>query len=122
MGLPVPRVATGSDLTALLLTRYLRPAERITIIGLSPRSTEPTRHVCWSSASDDSHASTTDVMPGDDGLSVTFDESAFRGAGGFGSFAGGAPRSGSCRRVVGGSTRGLVGGVSGCVTPMTGPQ
>ncbi len=37
MGLPVPRVATGSDLTSLLLTRYLRPAEHITIIGLSQR-------------------------------------------------------------------------------------
>lgn len=37
MGLPVPCVATGSDLTSLLLTRYLRPDERITIIGLSPR-------------------------------------------------------------------------------------
>lgn len=32
--LPVPRVAPGSDLTALLLTRHLRPAERITIVGL----------------------------------------------------------------------------------------
>jgi exopolysaccharide biosynthesis WecB/TagA/CpsF family protein len=38
MGLPVPCVATGSDLTSLLLTRYLRPDERVTIIGLSP---------CW---------------------------------------------------------------------------
>jgi N-acetylglucosaminyldiphosphoundecaprenol N-acetyl-beta-D-mannosaminyltransferase len=37
MGLKVSRVATGSDLTSLLLTRYLRPAERITIVGLSPR-------------------------------------------------------------------------------------
>jgi N-acetylglucosaminyldiphosphoundecaprenol N-acetyl-beta-D-mannosaminyltransferase len=37
MGLPVPRVATGSDLTSLLLTRHLRPNERITIIGLSSR-------------------------------------------------------------------------------------
>jgi exopolysaccharide biosynthesis WecB/TagA/CpsF family protein len=37
IGLKVPRVATGSDLTSLLLTRYVRQAERITIIGLSPR-------------------------------------------------------------------------------------
>ena len=37
MGLPVPCVATGSDLTSLLLTQYLRPDERVTIIGLSPR-------------------------------------------------------------------------------------
>ena len=33
-GLPVPRVAPGSDLTELLLTRYLAADERITIIGL----------------------------------------------------------------------------------------
>jgi UDP-N-acetyl-D-mannosaminuronic acid transferase (WecB/TagA/CpsF family) len=32
--LPAPRVAPGSDVTALLLTRYLRPGERLTIIGL----------------------------------------------------------------------------------------
>jgi exopolysaccharide biosynthesis WecB/TagA/CpsF family protein len=37
MGLKVPRVATGSDLTSLLLSRYLRPVEHITIIGLSRR-------------------------------------------------------------------------------------
>jgi exopolysaccharide biosynthesis WecB/TagA/CpsF family protein len=37
MGLPAPHVATGSDLTSLLLSRHLRPAEQITIIGLSPR-------------------------------------------------------------------------------------
>ncbi len=37
MGLSVPQVATGSDLTSLLLTRHLLPSERITIIGLSPR-------------------------------------------------------------------------------------
>src|SRR5689334_1983626 len=37
MGLKVPRVATGSDLTSLLLSRYLQPTERITIIGLSRR-------------------------------------------------------------------------------------
>ncbi len=37
MGLPVPRVATGSDLTALLLSR-LAPAERVTILGLRPAS------------------------------------------------------------------------------------
>jgi N-acetylglucosaminyldiphosphoundecaprenol N-acetyl-beta-D-mannosaminyltransferase len=37
MGLRAPRVATGSDVTALLLHRHLRTAERITIVGLSPR-------------------------------------------------------------------------------------
>jgi N-acetylglucosaminyldiphosphoundecaprenol N-acetyl-beta-D-mannosaminyltransferase len=37
LGLPVPTVAPGSDLTAELLTHHLRPGERITIIGLSPR-------------------------------------------------------------------------------------
>ncbi len=34
--LPVPRVAPGSDVTTLLLTRHLRPGERIAIVGLSP--------------------------------------------------------------------------------------
>src|SRR5271165_5274252 len=33
-GLPVPRVATGSDLTSLLLTRYVPRREQITIIGM----------------------------------------------------------------------------------------
>ncbi len=33
--LPVPRVAPGSDVTALLLSRHLLPNERITIVGLS---------------------------------------------------------------------------------------
>lgn len=37
VGLRPPRVATGSDLTSLLLTRHLRTAERITIVGMSPR-------------------------------------------------------------------------------------
>jgi exopolysaccharide biosynthesis WecB/TagA/CpsF family protein len=37
VGLRPPRVATGSDLTSLLLNRHLRPAERITIVGLAPR-------------------------------------------------------------------------------------
>ncbi len=37
MGLRAPRVARGSDLTALLLARHLAAAERITIVGLSPR-------------------------------------------------------------------------------------
>ena len=37
VGLPAPRVAPGSDLTALLLTRHLTPDERITIVGMSPR-------------------------------------------------------------------------------------
>jgi N-acetylglucosaminyldiphosphoundecaprenol N-acetyl-beta-D-mannosaminyltransferase len=32
--LPVPRVAPGSDVAALLLTRHLRPGERITIVGV----------------------------------------------------------------------------------------
>ena len=36
MGLRPPRVAPGSDLTAILLARYLQPGERITIIGLRP--------------------------------------------------------------------------------------
>jgi exopolysaccharide biosynthesis WecB/TagA/CpsF family protein len=34
LGLRVPRVATGSDVTARLLAEHLRPGERITIIGL----------------------------------------------------------------------------------------
>ncbi len=33
-GLPVPRVATGSDVTDLLLRRYVRRDEKIAIIGL----------------------------------------------------------------------------------------
>lgn len=32
--LPAPRVAPGSDVTTLLLTRLLRPGERITVVGL----------------------------------------------------------------------------------------
>jgi N-acetylglucosaminyldiphosphoundecaprenol N-acetyl-beta-D-mannosaminyltransferase len=36
IGLPVPLVAPGSDLTAQLLSRHLPAGERITIIGLSP--------------------------------------------------------------------------------------
>src|SRR5271165_1793081 len=34
MGLRVPALATGSDLTARLLAAHLRPGERITIVGL----------------------------------------------------------------------------------------
>jgi N-acetylglucosaminyldiphosphoundecaprenol N-acetyl-beta-D-mannosaminyltransferase len=34
LGLAAPRVAPGSDVTALLLTRHLRPGEPITIVGL----------------------------------------------------------------------------------------
>ena len=34
LGLAAPHVATGSDVTALLLARHLRPSERITILGL----------------------------------------------------------------------------------------
>lgn len=34
LGLPVPPVAPGSDVTALLLTQHLRPGERIAIVGL----------------------------------------------------------------------------------------
>jgi N-acetylglucosaminyldiphosphoundecaprenol N-acetyl-beta-D-mannosaminyltransferase len=34
LGVPVPRVATGSDLTSLLLSRHIHPSEKITIIGL----------------------------------------------------------------------------------------
>ncbi len=37
LGMPAPRVAPGSDLTALLLARHLARGERITIVGLSPR-------------------------------------------------------------------------------------
>lgn len=36
LGLAVPRVAPGSDVTALLLSAHLRPGERVTIIGLRP--------------------------------------------------------------------------------------
>lgn len=32
--LPVPRVALGSDLTALVLAQHLRPGEQITIVGV----------------------------------------------------------------------------------------
>lgn len=35
-GLPVPCVATGSDVTALLLDRHIHRGEKITIIGLRP--------------------------------------------------------------------------------------
>ena len=34
LGLPVPSVAPGSDITELLLNRYILPRERITIIGM----------------------------------------------------------------------------------------
>lgn len=37
LGLSAPRVAPGSDLTALLLQRYVAPGERVTIVGLSPQ-------------------------------------------------------------------------------------
>ena len=37
VGLRRPRVAPGSDITALLLDQHLRPGERITIVGLSPK-------------------------------------------------------------------------------------
>jgi exopolysaccharide biosynthesis WecB/TagA/CpsF family protein len=36
IGLDVPQVAPGSDLTALLLRRHLRPGERVTIVGMRP--------------------------------------------------------------------------------------
>jgi N-acetylglucosaminyldiphosphoundecaprenol N-acetyl-beta-D-mannosaminyltransferase len=36
IGLSVPMVVPGSDLTADLLAHHLRPGERVTIIGLSP--------------------------------------------------------------------------------------
>ncbi|MDA8248934.1 MAG: hypothetical protein M0Z28_07120 [Rhodospirillales bacterium] len=35
--LPVPRVATGSDLAARLLRRHVLPGERVTIVGLDRR-------------------------------------------------------------------------------------
>ncbi|HEY7580131.1 MAG TPA: WecB/TagA/CpsF family glycosyltransferase [Acetobacteraceae bacterium] len=37
VGLRPPRVAPGSDLTSLLLTRHLGRGERVTVVGLSPR-------------------------------------------------------------------------------------
>jgi UDP-N-acetyl-D-mannosaminuronic acid transferase (WecB/TagA/CpsF family) len=37
VGLPVPHVAPGSDVTALLLKRHFVPGEAVTIIGLSPQ-------------------------------------------------------------------------------------
>jgi exopolysaccharide biosynthesis WecB/TagA/CpsF family protein len=36
LGVIPPRVVPGSDLTALLLARHLRPNERITIVGMQP--------------------------------------------------------------------------------------
>lgn len=36
LGLAIPPVTPGSDLTALILRRHLRPGERLTIIGLHP--------------------------------------------------------------------------------------
>jgi len=36
LGLPVPRVATGADLTCLLLTQHIHRDEKITIVGLPP--------------------------------------------------------------------------------------
>ena len=36
LGLAMPRVAPGSDLTGHLLLRHVRPGERVTIIGLRP--------------------------------------------------------------------------------------
>jgi len=41
IGLPAPRVTTGSDLTGLLLGAHLRPGERVTIVGLDPRHLQP---------------------------------------------------------------------------------
>jgi N-acetylglucosaminyldiphosphoundecaprenol N-acetyl-beta-D-mannosaminyltransferase len=38
LGLDVPKTAPGSDLTALLLRRYVRAKERITIVGMRPAS------------------------------------------------------------------------------------
>jgi N-acetylglucosaminyldiphosphoundecaprenol N-acetyl-beta-D-mannosaminyltransferase len=36
LGLGASAVATGSDVTALLLRNHLRPGERVTIVGLPP--------------------------------------------------------------------------------------
>jgi N-acetylglucosaminyldiphosphoundecaprenol N-acetyl-beta-D-mannosaminyltransferase len=36
LGMPVPAIAPGSDLTAHLLAHHLVPGERITIVGLAP--------------------------------------------------------------------------------------
>jgi exopolysaccharide biosynthesis WecB/TagA/CpsF family protein len=41
LGLQPPRVAPGSDLTALLLAHHLRPGERITVIGMQPQWLAP---------------------------------------------------------------------------------
>jgi UDP-N-acetyl-D-mannosaminuronic acid transferase (WecB/TagA/CpsF family) len=46
LGLPTPRVAPGSDLTALLLRRYVRPGERIAIVGLRACWLEPLMRRC----------------------------------------------------------------------------
>jgi N-acetylglucosaminyldiphosphoundecaprenol N-acetyl-beta-D-mannosaminyltransferase len=41
LGLQMPQVVTGSDLTAHLLTHHLRPGERVTVVGLSPEWLPP---------------------------------------------------------------------------------
>ena len=41
IGLRAPAVATGSDLTARLLSEHVRPGEKITIVGLRPSHLAP---------------------------------------------------------------------------------
>jgi N-acetylglucosaminyldiphosphoundecaprenol N-acetyl-beta-D-mannosaminyltransferase len=45
MGLRVPRVATGSDITANILLRHLLPGERVTIIGMRLHNLPALLHV-----------------------------------------------------------------------------
>ncbi len=46
LALKAPRVATGSDLTARLLTRHVLPGERVTIIGLRARHLPALTAIC----------------------------------------------------------------------------
>ena len=46
LGLRPPRVATGSDTAAALLSRYLRPDERMTIIGMPPSALAALTQTC----------------------------------------------------------------------------
>jgi exopolysaccharide biosynthesis WecB/TagA/CpsF family protein len=44
--LPTPRVTTGSDLTAMLLSRHLKAGERVTIVGLHPSHLDGLARAC----------------------------------------------------------------------------
>ena len=46
LGLPAPRVAPGSDVTATLLTRHVHPGERIVVVGLRQEWLRPLRARC----------------------------------------------------------------------------